>query len=226
MYKRRRFNADVNKADESMLRMGIAIACILATASGCIDLELSGKEEHIGLTYKQYCDRFALRDFNPVGAKSISYLGSTGRDSYDSWWRIEIARPGWLNICKQIGLGKPERYSPDSNDHFGVPDTWPEPLSPSCPSWWEPAAGFGSALLTSQVQWKSGKRATGWYWLYDDKSSTAIGWHWNRQFWKLETHERRGSPFKGEQGEQAVETWLGRTESNGDFEPRGEINSR
>lgn len=201
--------------DQFILRIGIAVGCILAGTSGCIDVDTWGQEEHKGLTYKQYCDRFALRDFDPVGASSISCFDNTTRDSYDSWWKIEISREGWLGICKQIGLGQPQPYAPDSSGAFGVPDTWPEPLYPSAPDWWKPAPGFGSALLTSQEQWKDGKRASGWYWLYDDNSSTAIGWHWNRQIWKLDSHEQRPSPFEREQGGQATETRLDRTVPSG-----------
>ena len=153
---------------------------IIAGSLGCAPNVVS---EDLELTYEEYCERHAKREFDPIGAKLINSKGYSPRDGYDYWWKLEISKEDWLGIINQIGLGEPRSYFPDSQDGnvFGIPNTWPEADIPF-PEWWIPSDDFGTWIITFQEQEKEGKRARGWYWLYDEPSLTAIGWHWNNQY--------------------------------------------
>ncbi len=150
---------------------------------GCFGFDTDGITEYQDLTYKEYKNKFATREVDPLGAKSISIRGYFIRDGYDDWWKMKISKEDWLKMIGRMEIGDPQPFQADSQfvKTLGVPNSWPDPDCPA-PDWWLPQANFGSLIITKEVQEKEGERALGWYWLYDEPTSTAIGWHWNQQY--------------------------------------------
>ncbi|MDB5387178.1 MAG: hypothetical protein JWM11_2824 [Planctomycetaceae bacterium] len=160
----------------------LSVFCVLIVASGC--LVNSEDDEHLNLSYSDFRAAFP-REIDPVGASAISMGGEMGRDSYDSWYKVVIPETAWNEFCKQNYSEDPKPFKPDGLGGLGVPSSWPEPRR-SPPKWWLPPEEFGSQLLVTQQIMKDGRRAKGWYWLYDKSTSTAIGWNWNRQYWSFQ----------------------------------------
>ena len=161
-------------------RVLFVLAVICLFGSGCFHFD--GRVEYRDMSYADYKARVATRVFDPVGAASISYLDDFRRDEFDDFWKMQIPKADWIKVLKQLGLKEPRPFDPGGKTEMGLPHSWPKP-STEPPTWWLPDGRFGSLIATSQEQEQPGKRAKGWYWLYDDRSSTAIAWNWNRQSW-------------------------------------------
>jgi hypothetical protein len=159
----------------------LLVLCIGSSGCGRWDAPI----ERTAMSYVDYKKVYGTRDFDPVGAPSISTRVDFQRDGFDCWWKMQISKTDWINLLKQSGLRDPRPFDRRGKPKNGIPDSWPKPeIEP--PKWWVPEDRFGSLTVTSQEQEQPGKRARGWYWLYDEQSSTAIAWNWNRQYWTFE----------------------------------------
>ena len=150
-------------------------AMTLATIVGCSKNDTSC----VDASYEDYCRRFALRDFDPVGARSITYEATPRRDGYDAWWMLSIAEEDWRQICKQIGL---EIFELDDDRSRVAAQDWPDVFG-TVPSWWTKGDSFGSEFASFFHQDTPGERATGMFFLFDASSEVAIARKWSRQYW-------------------------------------------
>jgi hypothetical protein len=147
--------------------------------------ESFSKTEFTMVSYAQYCKGCSVREFDPIGAESISVRSDWTRDSYDSWWKIKISKDKWLAVCSKCELGVPKPFVHGTDVNFGIPNNWPDPEKPA-PEWWLPPAKFGSLVGNDQWNLPNKEVGNGWYWLYDVPSSTVIVWRWNRQYWSFD----------------------------------------
>ncbi len=138
--------------------------------------------EYREMSYADYKERIATPSFDPVGATSISARLDFERDGFDEWWKMRIPKTDWINLLKQIGMRNPRMLSRHEETANWIRESWPKPENEP-PQWWIPGNRFGSLTAVSQEQQSPGQRASGWYWLYDEQSNTAIAWNWNRQYW-------------------------------------------
>lgn len=137
----------------------VLIASLLT--SGCADSP-PDLTECVDFDYREYCQRYGTRGFDPVGARSITYGSYSTRDGYDEWWKLAISRQDWLGLVGQLGLPGPKSVSsqPSSDAAPGIHDSWPSPEKPA-PQWWHPPPGYGSSVVASHTQEQAGHRAKG-----------------------------------------------------------------
>lgn len=160
------------------------LAIVALTVCGCVDLNFEGTTEYRDLTYPEYLDQVGTSGFDPKGAELLSFRHHQTRDGFQMWYQIKIAEEDWIDILKQLDLEDPVPFASkeEGSNKIGIPSSWPEP-DPSHPDWWTPPTEFGTEIVKAVSQKEKGKRAIGWYWLYDKPTSTAIGWKWNQQYW-------------------------------------------
>jgi hypothetical protein len=175
------------------------IFLFLVSLCGCAP-DFGGDTEYTSLTYRQYVRKVGVNWFDPRGASEINYRLYSTRDSYDSWWRLTIARTDFDNQLGQMDEDMEDPgYASYNSERVGpvrktasnvpaVPTNWPAPCD-TPPTWWKrPGNGQHLACTRWELQVDDtvyDGRSKGWYWLYDIQSETLWIWHWNHQHFGL-----------------------------------------
>jgi len=162
---------------------------VLLLLSGCMPLD-EGLSERQGMTldeYKSFVGKSASDSLiMPERASRISHGSLSGRDSWNTWWKIEgvdtTSKAALISaLAKQLEKTGFFRVGEDAQTQKNstIPPLWPK-ASEIRPAWWKDCGGAEAHSWEKEMQ-STSVRSLGWLLAYDQKLEIIYIWNWNYQ---------------------------------------------